>query len=973
MRRARLVLLLFAVVIAVVVAVAAMLPNVTDWTRYRGTLEALAGEALGRPVAIAGPVALSLLPEPVLTASRVSVGGGGGARITVRELQLRVALLPLLTGRVDARSLTLQRPDFHLPWPPWRDGALAWPPWPAELSARVQDGRIEAGGLVLTNVDATLVAGQGDATVTLVGSAAEGAAKWNLSLVLGKPQADGSTPLEASLQGGGEVSGTAAKVSGQLSPQGGIAGHLALDGPKLSELVAAPALPFHADGSFTFERAAVRLSGLAVTLGAVGARGDGRLAFEPNARLDLALTSEQTVPLDPWLGVLRRGGESRLPVGLSLTAPRATLARGLLLHLSLAMVLGPGGAEIGSFRAILPGNAALAAEGRIMRAGDAAAGWQFDGTAHLAAPSLLGTVHWLDDAAPGVLPPLPAGVLGEAAISGRLVVGENGFALGDLVGTVDGSKITGSLSLGLGGRPAISAGLQLDRLDLDPWLPGGLRQVPPHRFFALAKLPALFTGMSIELRLSARTAALGRMAIGGLSLDAAAEPGQVILRRLDATVDGVHAIASGTVGKGGEVTEGRLALTAPGPAALVRHLPVPFKEAIGRWQAGFSFNATAAGPPRGLRMAIEANLGDLRLTADPVVDLDSGTWQGPVSLRHPGAAELIAAIGLANPAAWLGPGSLSLIGEAAGGERNWSLRQFRLIAGGLHASGNLESLGDSEITGNVHASSWPLPMPGSTAVALLTGLVGGEKAMVGLSAERVMAGQRVVLEGVAGGVKVVGPDVVLNVNGDLPGGGALAAVVRVAAGRGPPHFRLGAAFSGVRLHGGLTAGVPDLQSGTLDGRAALSAEGYGPAALLATLGGTVGLTVRDGVISGLSLAGVQSALAAEGKNAEALAAALDKALAGGRTRFGRLDLAARGSAGRFRLEHARMVGKEGVIEAEGTLDLPARSEALKFAIRPALAGAPELLLRLGGPMAEPKRVEEIGAALQWNDRQSRQQ
>jgi len=967
MRFIRLLLLLLVAVIAVLAAAVAVLPRVANWNRYRGTLEMLAGEALGRPVAIAGPVSLAVLPEPVLTASRVSVGGGGGARITVRELQLGVALLPLLTGRVDARSLILQRPDFHLPWPPWRGVALPTPPWPAELSARIQDGRVETGSVVLSHIDATLEAGRGDATLTLVGSAAEGHNTWNLALRLGQPQVDGSTPLEATLQGGGDASGTAAKVSGNLSPDGVLVGHLALDGAQLSQLIAAPPLPFHADGSFTSGRAAVRLEGLAVTLGSVSAHGDGRLMLEPGARLDLALASEQTVPLDPWLEVLRRGGESRLSVGLSFSAPRATLARGLLRHLSLAMVLGSDGAEIGAFRAILPGNAAFAAEGRIVRARDAA-GWQFEGTAHLDAPALLTTVHWLNDAAPGVLPPLPTEVLGQAAIGGRVVVGENEFALSELFGTIDRDKVTGSLSLGLGGRPAISAGLQLDRLDIDPWLPPGVRQVPPHRFLALAKVPALFGGMSVELRLTARTAILGRTTISGLSLDAAAEPGQVIVRRLDATVDGVHAIASGTIGKGGEVTEGRLALTAPSPAVLTSHLPVPFRTAIGRWQAGFSFDATAAGPPRELRLAMEGNLGDLRLTADPIVDLDNGTWQGPVSLRHPGAAELIAASGLANPGAWLGPGSFSLIGEAMGGERGWTLQQFRLIAGTLHATGHLEDLGKSEIIGKVHASSLPVPPPGSDAVALLMGLVTGEKVMVGLSAERLMVGQRVVLEGLSGGLEVRGPDAVLDVNGDLPGGGALAAVLRMNTGGGPPRFRLGAAFSGARLKGGLTGGVPDILSGTLDGWADLSAEGYGPAALLATLGGAVGFTVHDGVVSGLSLAGVRLALSHRGKTAEA-AAALDKALAGGESPFKRLELTARGSAGRFRLGRAEMAGSEGTIEAEGTLDLPARSEALRFTIRPALAGAPELVVRLGGPVVRPERIEEVNAALQWNARQ----
>ncbi|MGH7118512.1 MAG: AsmA family protein [Acetobacteraceae bacterium] len=970
MRPARLILALLVAVIALGIAAVALLPSVTDWNRYRATLEVLAGEALGRPVSIAGPVSLSLLPEPVLTASRVSVGGGGGAHITIRELRLGVALLPLLTGQVDARSLTLQQPDFHLPWPPWRGVALAAPPWPAELSARIQGGRIEAGGVVLTNVDATLLAGRGDAALTLTGSATEGKSTWNLSLRMGEPQVNGTVPLEATLQGRGQAQGAAARLSGALSAGGGLAGHLVLDGPHLSELITAPPLPFHADGRFTLEPGAIRLAGLSVALGSVAAHGSGTLTLEPGVRLDLALATQQTIPLDPWLGMLRGGGVSRWPVGLSFTAPRATLARGLLQNLSLAMVLGPGGAEIGAFRAVLPGNAAFAAEGHLTPAAAAAGKWQFAGTVHLAAPSLIGTLHWLNAAAPGVLPPLPAGVLGEAAIGGRIVVGENAVALSHLSGTIDRSKISGGLSLGLGGHPAISAGLQVERLNLDPWLPPWWREVSSRRFFALAKVPAMFRGMSIELELTAGVAIFGRTTISGLSLDAAAGPGQVILRRLDATIDGVHAIASGTIGKSGEVTEGRLTLNATRPAALVGFLPAPLRAAIGRWQAGFALDARAAGPPQALRITINANLGDVRLTAAPTVNLNNAAWHGPVSLRHPGAAELIAASGLPNPLPWLGPGSLSLIGEAAGDAHGWSLGEFRLIAGALHASGHLEDLGGSEITGSVHARRLPVPLPGSAAAGLLRGLIESGNAMVGLSATEVMAGQRVVLKDATGGLMVSEPNAVLEVNGNLPGGGALAAVLRVTAGSGPPRFRLGTAFSGVLLKGGLIAGVPDIRSATLDGHAALAAEGYGPAALLATLGGTVRLTLHDGVLSGLNLAGVRSALSGKG-DVKDVAKALGKALSGGQTEFSRLGVTAQGSAGQFRLQRVTMVGPDGVIEADGTLDLPAESEALRLAIRPALSGAPDLLLRLGGPMAAPKRVEEISAALQWNGRQEK--
>ena len=969
MRRARILLLAVATAIAVVVAMAAVLPAVMDWNRYRGSLEGLAGEALGRPVTIAGPISLSLFPEPVLTASRVRVGDGrDGVRILIAELRLRVALVPLLMGRVDARSLTLQRPDLRIPWPPWHGLPSAVPPWLSLLSARIENGRVAAAGLVLNRVNATLTAGSGHAALTLEGSATVGQGAWQLRLQLGEPAADGTAPLEASLSGAGATAGVAGRLTGRLAPDGELRGHVAFDGPDLANLLAMPPLRFHADGGFALRRGVLRLDALAVALGSVIARGSGRLVLAPAPRLDLALSSESTVPLDPWIRVLRRGGESHLPVGLTLMAPRATLAHGLLQHLRLALVFGPGGARIGAFQAILPGEAVFAAEGRIVRAPQEAASWQFNGTAHLAAPALASTVHWLDAAAPGVLPPLPAAVMGRAKIGGRVIIGAAGIALSDLEGTVDRSKVTGSLTLGLGGRPAISAGLTLDRLALDPWLPRALREAPLRQGFPLAMVPRLFTGMSVELRLVAAEATLGRAVISGLSLDGAAESGRVILRRLDATVEGVHVIASGAIGTGGTVTAGRLALTAAGPAVLAKWLPPPFGPAIGRWRAAFSLDATVAGPPQRLGLGMEATLGDLRVTADPVVNLKAGTWQGPVTLRHPGAAELVGASGFADPTNWLGPGSLSLIGQAVGGPEGWSLRGFRLVAGSLRASGRLRVARGGVatgpvITGLIHAAT--LPVPGASgAMRLLLGLVGGRSVRVGVRAKRVTAGSRVLLEDAEGRLDVAGREAALEVNGNAPGGGALAAVFRMAVGGGPPSIRIGAALAGVHLKGPLFGAVPDLAAGTLAGEAALSARGYGPGALVATLGGTVALKVRDGIITGVSLRGAQAALAGTGPKRGG-AVALGRALAGGQSRFDRLTLIGRGSGGRFRVVHGRMVSANGVITAEGTIDLPTESENLRLTLRPALVGAPATVVRLSGPVARPKRLKEIATALQW--------
>ena len=75
MRIFRLLLAALAALIALALLAAWQIPGRLDWNRYRGTIEALASVTLGRPVTIAGPITLSLLPETEITAADVVVAG----------------------------------------------------------------------------------------------------------------------------------------------------------------------------------------------------------------------------------------------------------------------------------------------------------------------------------------------------------------------------------------------------------------------------------------------------------------------------------------------------------------------------------------------------------------------------------------------------------------------------------------------------------------------------------------------------------------------------------------------------------------------------------------------------------------------------------------------------------------------------------------------------------------------------------
>ena len=129
--------LLFLVVLTV--AAAWVVPPLLDWNRYRADIAELVSVNLGRDVRIEGPISLQLLPEPILTAGKISVADAqDGVTIGVAELRVRLALLPLLSERVDAQELVLRGLDIRLPWPLNPDALAVQPPtWLSSISARI--------------------------------------------------------------------------------------------------------------------------------------------------------------------------------------------------------------------------------------------------------------------------------------------------------------------------------------------------------------------------------------------------------------------------------------------------------------------------------------------------------------------------------------------------------------------------------------------------------------------------------------------------------------------------------------------------------------------------------------------------------------------------------------------------------------------------------------------------------------------
>ncbi len=968
------------VLLAVLLAALWVVPNLLDWNRYRDSIAALATSGIGRPVRIGGAISLHLLPQPILTASGIAVDDiGDGVVLTAQELRLRVALGPLLRGRVDARDLTLRGADLRLPWP-LAPGALAQrpPAWLTDLQARVEDSRIQVGGLAVTGIDAGLATDSETGTLSVAGTGQVGPRPWHFTARLAQPGRDNVAGLDVSLDGQGLLQDTGGTFSGQLAGDGALSGRVAGRGRDLSQLLPAPPVPWRGQGRLTAAGGLAVADELALEIGGSPARGAVALRVLPEARLDLSLAASR-LDLDAWLSVLARGTEGAvptgaMPIGIDLSAEAATLAGGTLHRLSGAFDLDPGGVTVRDATTYLPGDAQLTLSGHLSsppRAdGAAARPVEFAGMGHLAAPDLRATLRWLEPMAPGVLGSLPAAVLRSADFSAKVSADAGQVSLAELQGLLDGNRLTGSVGLKLGLRPSVNAGLSFDRLTLDSWLPD---LSPLATQAGMADALARAAAVDADVHLQVQEATWRGFPMGQVALDAQSEATRLTLRRLEAGPLGMRLTVSGAIGEGRRVTEGRVELTAPDLAALRVAAPPRLPALLALLRGPGTALLQLSGLPDALAARLRIEASDLRIEAQPTLNLVARRWVGPVTLRHPGAPRLLEQAGLGGAAAWLGDGSLSLLAQVTAVDGSLALDRFDLVAGALRANGqlNFEGPGEQEgahlaVSGQVAAETLPLPLPypRSPEPVSLEWLRGWQ-AVVRIDAAQVLLGQTPALQDLSADVVLRdGTLTIPRATGRLESGTVSGAAALVADSE-PPRLSVQAEVAGAALDGPALDTALDLTAGLVNAKLDLAAAGYSPAALLATMAGSATITVRDGTLSGLDIPAAAAALADPDRSR--LAAQAAQALTGGTSPFSTLDLPLLVQRGILSGEGA-LASPAGDARLSGSIDLLGAAADLRVAVRPGPAGAPpgpELGLRVIGPAAALVRTPELAGLALW--------
>jgi hypothetical protein len=955
-----------AVLICLALLAVWQVPQWLNWTRYRATIEVLASATLGQPVTIQGPITLALLPQPVLTAAQVNLGDPDPSNLSIRvdALRLRVALWPLIAGHVDARELVLRGPDLHIPWPAEPMLRARPPNWLAAFAARIENGRLTAGRLAFTGVDATLETLETGA-LSASGTAQFSGQSWHFTARLTAAGADGSAGLNVTLDGQGKANGLGASFTGQLAPEGTLAGTITSRGPNLALLLPAPAVPFRADGRLTVSSGLAAVDDLALEIGGSPAIGAVSLRVAPQQRLDIALSASR-LDLDAWLPVLLRAGTTvagiDLPIGLDFSAEAAPFGGGTLEHLRAAFELVGKTLTVREASAVLPGNGRLQMTGRVAR--DDPAHPRFEGDATLAAPVLRTTLRWLRDAVPGALPTnivagVPEEVLQRATLSAHILASGGELSLHQVLGSVDDTSIGGSVSFKRAEPPAIIADLTLDQVALDPWLPAHLPM--PNELSRLA------AGLDAELRLSIRRANLAGARLQDISLDAAMEAGSIAVRRLGATVNGMQLVVSGLLGEGGRIGDGNFTLVTADATPLAAMAPAGWRATPALWKGPAKLDVQASGPPEAVVLGVRLSLADARLDASPTINLLSDDWSSTVTLRHPSARRLVATLGLpARPGlaglpGWLGDGSFALVAHLAGAPGRLDAESFDLTAATLRATGKLalDHTGTTpNLSGRISADSFGLPvLNGDSDVPLPIGLLHGWQASVTVEVGQLLAGSRLILRDISGTVSLAQDVLQISALIGKFGGGPFSAAFTFNAADSPPSLGVQGQFTDAAIAGPLADLPLDLLSGRAAGSLSLNSSGFSPVTILATMAGHMAMTITDGALSGIDLFRVKLA-AAKPELAAAKAAVID-ALEHGTTGFDRIDLAAGLAHGDLALESVRLHGSAGDAELSGGINLPTEALELRLVLRPALPNPPEIALRLTGPLDHPNHIPEL--------------
>jgi len=795
------------VLLVVAVAALLVLPSFWDWNGEKGRMAALVREHTGRDLEIAGDVSLRLLPTPAFAAGQVTLanlaGGSEPAMVRLEELRVSIALLPLLRGEVLVESVTLVKPEVLLEvladgranWrladaPPAAAASPAAPAGPDTAAAAqpiridsflVEDGRVRyrdaRSGVeeTLEGLNAELAAGSLIGPFAANGSAVYRGVPLAFDVNLGQLIEDGATATSLSLQL--PRAGASASFVGALSRHQELQtlrGRLQAEGGDLAQLLAvlplggaAPgsdllARPFAVSAELSASETDATAESLKLSLGPLSLNGrvTADLSGEPAITASL---STKTVDLDALLAPPAQaaqagaapaagpapappvpGGEPAafaLPQGVSASlelSADALVYRGQpLRQLQVAARLADGRVEVTKAAVLLPGSSDLQLSGTVSAD---AAGPRFAGTLAAESDNLRGLLRWLGSDLEGVPPQrLRRLVLktGIEASADQLVLRNTDLRL-------DVSRLTGGAAIALRERPGLGLALNIDKVNLDAYLPppgdtestaaapaqpqapaGKVGDAPGAGAPAPLGVPLLGRfDANLDLRIGQLT--YRGLPLDGLRLDATLQRGGLVVRELSvADLVGSRGSFSGSVANvdRNPSIDGSLDVSVSTLSRLAKALglnaggPLPLES--------FTLSGAVNGTRDELRFdqRLAALGGTLRASGRTLLQPGAPQVDAAVALDHPDLTVLLREL-LRDPTMPAGLGPVAVEARVAGGASDVSLSGLKGKLAGIELLDGSLALALTgprpKLTADISAGAMPL-------AALMAPAAGGGK------------------------------------------------------------------------------------------------------------------------------------------------------------------------------------------------------------------------------------------------------
>jgi uncharacterized protein involved in outer membrane biogenesis len=519
-------------VVALLVATALVAPSFIDWNAYRGEIAAEVKKATGRAIFIDGRIDVALLPAPKLSLTKARLANLEGAAspdmVRLEALDLRISPWPLFSGRVVVQSVVLKGADIRLEH--LADGRQNWQfekkKRPGSRGSGSRGGARKAMGsdrvrleqVVIENsaltyrdsrtgkeksirqFNARIAAATLSGPFRARGKFRLGGVPLGFELRTGRVETFASTKLVMEL----EVPSAKAKVmySGYVTPgrpSVTFAGKVASSGPDLAKLVSALA---RAGGGrvanqrviaqpFSFSAAlkggAEALTATEVKIEINGTRASGSINAILGKTTDVdAVVKVNRLDLDQWLAKAGkpRGGQAKKPRAKA-KKPKFSLPKGLNLALDADIGgfiynkgvvrdikfrgrLEKGKAQLTRLSARLPGGSDATLSGRLTARRGAP---RFDGQVSLNSGDFRALVRWLGGDDSAIPPDRLRKLRYRSSIGLGLGAQPKQIDLRDMDLRFDASHVTGAMVVALRERMGIGARLNVDRLNLDAYMP----------------------------------------------------------------------------------------------------------------------------------------------------------------------------------------------------------------------------------------------------------------------------------------------------------------------------------------------------------------------------------------------------------------------------------------------------------------------------------------------------------------------